>query len=87
MDAMNTKRKTPQAEARSESRIAAALEGMGCHGSGRSGGLGFAERRPCEGRAQPFTVNAGQGFKSGGVFCGDEALALPVIHGLLGDAQ
>lgn len=39
---MNTKRKTPQAEARSESRIAAALEGLGCHGSGRSGGLGFA---------------------------------------------
>lgn len=42
MDAMNTKRKTPQAEARSESRIAAALEGIGSHGSGRLGGLGFA---------------------------------------------
>lgn len=34
MDAMNTKEKAPQAEARSESRIAAALEGLGCHGSG-----------------------------------------------------
>lgn len=43
MDAMNTKRKTPQAEARSESRIAAVLEGIGSHGSGRLGRLGFAE--------------------------------------------
>lgn len=39
----NTKRKTPQAEARGKGRISAALEGIGCHSSGRSGGgLGLA---------------------------------------------
>ena len=42
MDAMNTKRKAPKAEAQSKGRCGTALEGMGSHGSGRSGGLGFA---------------------------------------------
>ena len=53
----------------------------------RSGGLGFAGRCPCKGRAKTGASNSGQRFEGCGVLCGDEALALPVIHGLLGDAQ
>lgn len=58
-----------------------------CHGLGRLGGLGFARRRPCERWAQAFPVDSGNGFKGGSVLSGHKALTLPVIHGLLGDAQ
>lgn len=60
---------------------------MEIHGSGRSGGLGFAGWHPSKGGAQASTSNAGQRFKGCGVLCRDEALALPVVDGLLGDAQ
>jgi hypothetical protein len=69
------------------SRIAAELEGMGSHGSGRSGGLGFAGGSPRKGGAQPSAGDSGKRLKGCGVLSGDEALTLPVIHGLLGDAQ
>lgn len=42
MDAMNTKEKTPGTEAPSKGHCEVALEGIGSHGSGRLGGLGFA---------------------------------------------
>lgn len=64
---------------------------MAVHGSGRSGGglgLGLARwRGPSERRAKAGARNAGQRLKGGCVLCGDKALALPVIDGLLGDAQ
>lgn len=49
MDAMNTKRKTPQAEAQSKGRCGTALEGMGGHGLGRCGGLDLAGCATCQG--------------------------------------
>lgn len=51
------------------------------------GGLGLAGRVPSERRAKAGARNAGQRLKGGCVLCGDQALALPVIDGLLRNAQ
>lgn len=52
-------------------------------------GLGFAggSWSPVEIWAQRATRDAGDLFEGGGAVRGHKALALPVIHGLLGDAQ
>lgn len=87
MGAMNTNRKTPSPEGLSKGRCEATEEGIGSHGLGRSGGLGFAGWRPGKRGAQALAVDSGKSLKGDGMLSGHKALALPVIHGLLGNPQ